>query len=173
MLAQEIGRPRYGSYYVYFTNRVPRADLKMLAEADINEVVQDIKEVPSDYLALEAHVYSLALKTPIRNLQWDRVSFQKCIDSLKSLLLSLRSPRPHVIYVKNSNLCAELATNLFQQMHSDISLPKEHDSITLGNTRNGRSDSRPATLIVVDRRTDPVTPLLNQWTYQVRLSSDV
>ena len=41
MLSHEIGRPWYGSYYVYFTNRVPRADLKMLAESDINEVVQE------------------------------------------------------------------------------------------------------------------------------------
>ena len=101
MLAQEISRPRYGSYYVYFTNRVPRADVKMLAESDINELVQDIKEIPSDYMALESHVYSFALKAPIRNLQWDDSSFHRTVDSLKSLMLSLRSPKPKIVYLKN------------------------------------------------------------------------
>ena len=168
MLAHEIGRPRYGSYYVYFTNRVPRADLKMLAESDINEVVQDIKEVPSDYMALEAHVYSLSIKTPIRNLQWDRVPFQKTLDSLKSLLLSLRSLRPNVVYIKNSKLCEELATTLFQQMYADVNVPKDQEWAAIRGSKNGqRKQPDSATLIIMDRRTDPVTPLLNQWTYQV------
>ena len=169
MLSQEIGRPRYGSYYVYFTNRVPRADLKMLAESDINEVVQDIKEVPSDYMALEAHVYSLSIKSPIRNLQWDRVSFQKTLDSLKSLLLSLRSPKPNVVYIKNSNLCEELATTLFQQMHAEVNVPKDQDYDAFNRAKNGPKNPDSATLIIMDRRTDPVTPLLNQWTYQAMI----
>ena len=170
MLAQEIGRPRYGSYYVYFTNRVPRADLKMLAESDINEVVQDIKEVPSDYKALESHVYTLSVTTPIRNLQWDPPSFQKSVDKLKSLLLSFRSPRPKVAYIKNSKLCEELAKAVYQQMHADVNLPNEQQSTAFISTRNGkRSPPESATLIIMDRRTDPVTPLLNQWTYQVCL----
>ena len=169
MLSHEIGRPRYGSYYVYFTNRVPRADLKMLAESDINEVVQDIKEVPSDYMALEAHVYSLSIKSPIRNLQWDRVSFQKTLDSLKSLLLSLRSPKPNVAYIKNSNLCEELATTLFQQMHAEVNVPKDQDYDAFNRAKNGPKNPDSATLIIMDRRTDPVTPLLNQWTYQAMI----
>lgn len=174
MLAQEISRPRYGSYYVYFTNRVPRADVKMLAESDINEVVQDIKEIPSDYMALESHVYSFSLKAPIRNLQWDASSFQRTVDSLKSLMLSLRSPKPRIVYVKNSKLCEELATAVGQQLYSDSNLPKDQDWATLGGSRTGsKSHNETATLIIVDRRTDPITPLLNQWTYQVFLFENI
>jgi hypothetical protein len=33
-----------------------------------------------------------------------------------------------------------------------------------------RADTPPV-LLVIDRRDDPVTPLLNQWTYQVRLAA--
>ena len=164
MLAQEIGRPRYGSYYVYFTNRIPRADLKMLAESDINELVQDIKEVPSDYMALESHVYTFSIKTPIKNLQWESSSFQKTVDSLKSLLLSLRTPKPKIVFLKNSKLCEELATSVYQQMYADTNLPKDQDWTSRSATRN---QPEPATLVIFDRRTDPVTPLLNQWTYQV------
>ena len=164
MLAQEIGRPRYGSYYVYFTNRVSRADVKMLAESDINEVVQDIKEIPSDYMALESHVFSLNLKTPIRNLEWDSYSFQKTVDSLKSLLLALKEQKPQIAYVKNSKLSEDLAMAINQQMTGDTNLARDQD---LTSRVGSQSYQGPATLIIFDRRTDPVTPLLNQWTYQV------
>ena len=140
----------------------------MLAESDINEVVQDIKEIPSDYMALESHVYSFSLKSPIRNLQWDVSSFQRTVDSLKSLLLSLKSPKPRIVYVKNSNLCEELATAVSQQLYSDSNLPKDQDWATIGSSRTGsKRHIETATLVIVDRRTDPITPLLNQWTYQV------
>ena len=34
-----------------------------------------------------------------------------------------------------------------------------------------RTESSPL-LLVIDRRDDPVTPLLNQWTYQVNLTKN-
>ena len=169
MLANEIGRPRYGSYYVYFTNRVPRADVKMLAESDINELVQDIKEIPSDYMVLESHVFTFSIKSPIRNLQWDTYAFQRSVESIKSLMLSLRSPKPKIIYVKNSKLCEELATTVYQQMNAESNIPSDQDWATSGSSRSLKSLPEPANLIILDRRTDPVTPLLNQWTYQVNL----
>lgn len=72
MLAKELAWPRYGSYYVFFTNRIQRADLKLLAESDVHEVVRDVKEVPSDFTALEPHAFTLVgIRTPpIRNLRY-------------------------------------------------------------------------------------------------------
>ena len=74
LLGREVASPRYGSYYVFFTNRVKRADLKSLAEADGNEVVADLKEIPSDFLVFESHVFSMKLPCPIKNLQWNKVT---------------------------------------------------------------------------------------------------
>lgn len=63
---------RYGSYYVYFTNRVKRSDLKQVAEADCHEVVVDVKEIPSDFYVLEPHVFIMpGAAKPIRNLNWN------------------------------------------------------------------------------------------------------
>ena len=76
MLAREVASPRYGSYFIFFTNRVKRADLKSLAEADGNEVVSDLKEIPSDFLVFESHVFTTKLPTempfPVKNLQWNK-----------------------------------------------------------------------------------------------------
>ena len=72
LLAREVASPRYGSYYIFFTNRVKRADLKSLAEADGNEVVADLKEIPSDFLVFESHVFSTKIPSPIKHLQWNK-----------------------------------------------------------------------------------------------------
>jgi hypothetical protein len=40
-----------------------------LAESDLHEVVADVKEMPSDFLAVEPHVFVVAgAERPIRNL---------------------------------------------------------------------------------------------------------
>ena len=52
LLAAEIGKPRYGSYHIYLTNLLPKASVKQLAEADMQEVVKEMKEIYIDYLPI-------------------------------------------------------------------------------------------------------------------------
>jgi vacuolar protein sorting-associated protein 45 len=52
LLAGELASPRYGSYHLYFTNMLPKAAVKQLAEADMQEVVKEIKEIYIDYLPI-------------------------------------------------------------------------------------------------------------------------
>ena len=52
LLVAEIGKPRYGSYHIYLTNLLPKASVKQLAEADMQEVVKEIKEIYIDYLPI-------------------------------------------------------------------------------------------------------------------------
>merc|ERR1719480_491948 len=42
-LCSELARPRYQSYFIYFTNILPKTAVKQLAEADMQEVVKEIK----------------------------------------------------------------------------------------------------------------------------------
>ena len=57
-----------------------------------------------------------------------------------------------VAYLRNSSVCEELATGLYQQLNS-----QDYSVVS----------SSAANIVILDRRMDPVTPLLNQWTYQV------
>lgn len=69
MLCKEISDPRFGTYFVNFTNRVRRSDLKTLAESDVHEVVSDIREIASDFSVLEPHLFLVSgVAKPIRNL---------------------------------------------------------------------------------------------------------
>ena len=151
LLSREIATPRYGSYFIFFTNKVKRTDLKSLAEADGNEVVTDLKEVPSDFLVFESHVFTTKVQRPILNQDWNKTSgsLQKCIDSLKSLILALKGTRANICHMKDSHLCERLREGVKDEINHE--------------------GSRDTMLVILDRRMDPVTPLLNQWTYQAMI----
>ncbi len=41
----ELREPKYGEYYVFFSNIVSDRDVERLAEADEQEVVKDVQEM--------------------------------------------------------------------------------------------------------------------------------
>jgi len=69
------------------------------------------------------------------------------------MLLSLKK-KPLIRYDKNSTLCRKLATEVRYAMTQEEQL------------FDFRRPDTPPILLLVDRRSDPVTPLLTQWTYQ-------
>ncbi|KAK5642700.1 hypothetical protein RI129_008867 [Pyrocoelia pectoralis] len=150
LLSKELRNPRYGAYYIYFSNIVAKADVKILAENDEQEVVKDVQELYMDYLAVNPHLFSFGLSTCMAN--WKTFTLQRSVQGLASVLLSL-TKCPIIRYQKFSNLCHELAQKV------DELINKESTLFTFGQS------SQPL-LLILDRRCDPVTPLLNQWTYQ-------
>lgn len=177
-LCNELRNPRFGSYYVCklfiftsmesffriltlcfhldFSNIVPRTDIKLLAESDESESVREVKEIYADYLAINSNLFSLNIPQCMRALNWDRDSLNRSIESLTALLLSLKL-RPSIRYSASSKLTQQLA----KEVHDKIS--KES---SLFDFRTQESGAPPPLLLILDRRDDPVTPLLNQWTYQ-------
>lgn len=73
-------------------------------------------------------------------------------DGLHSALMSLRAHAPAIRYDEGSQLCQLLAQELDQRLEG-----------TTAQT------SKATTVLILDRREDPVTPLLNQWTYQAMI----
>uniref|UniRef100_K1PGB5 Vacuolar protein sorting-associated protein 45 n=1 Tax=Magallana gigas TaxID=29159 RepID=K1PGB5_MAGGI len=58
-LAQELRMPKYGLYYIYFSNVISKQDVKVLAEADDQEVVREVQEFFGDYIAVNPHLFTL------------------------------------------------------------------------------------------------------------------
>ena len=152
-LCSELARPRYQSYYVYFTNILPRAALKQLAEADMQEVVKEVKEIYIDYLPFGAHLFGLAIPSPLQPLgsRWVEDQLTRTTQAIVSLLLSHKLC-PAIRYQEGSGPATLLANNVKSLM--------ARESQQFG----GAGDS--SVLMILDRREDPVTPLLTQWTYQ-------
>lgn len=155
-----LAKPKFKEYHIFFTNILNFHHLNLLAEADEFCVVKQIKEIYCDYNAITHSLWSLNL--PKLNgcykpfSLWDsddRNIFQRCIDGIFSMLLANKR-RPLIRYQKSSNLCQKLATEVSNKIEEEYEL-----------FSNFLSDKNTV-LIVLDRRTDPQTPLLMQWTYQ-------
>ncbi|XP_064402056.1 vacuolar protein sorting-associated protein 45-like [Halichondria panicea] len=152
-LTDELKSPKYSSYFVYFSNRLDRPALKTLAEADEHESVREIKEFYGDYIAVAHHLFSLNLEVAGEpGGLWKRAEFLRTCDGLVSLLLALRK-RPSIRYTEKSSMTRRLGEEIGKTIHREQELFKF------------TSDTTPI-LLILDRRDDPVTPLLNQWSYQ-------
>lgn len=84
---------------------------------------------------------------------WNQDSLQRTTEGVIALLLSLKK-KPLIRYQKNSLLSKKLATEMRYQMTQEDQLFEF------------RKTDTPPILLIIDRRDDPVTPLLTQWTYQ-------
>ena len=154
-MVAELRKPKYGQYDLYFSNVLKASQLEQLADADEQEVVREVQEVFADYQAINPHLFSLGVPTCLdAPTSWSRSSLERCTKGLVSVLLSLKK-RPALRYQGGSEACKRLAKEVAYTMQQEAGLfdfRQAHDV--------------PPLLLLLDRRDDPVTPLLNQWTYQ-------
>lgn len=151
-LCTELRNPKYGAYYIYFSNIIAKADIKILAENDEQEVVKEVQELYVDYFAINPHLFSIGLSTCMLHLNWNPSSLQTIVQGLVSVLLSLKK-LPTIRFQANSTLCRDLGSRIEETILKESSL--------FAFAQN----SQPL-LLILDRREDPITPLLHQWTYQ-------
>ena len=131
------------------TQPLSRALIKDLAESDWHEVVVTINETFLSYCPLESHVFSVHAKWETFSKKNHRDWIIQSVDSLYSLLTTLRIS-PQVCYSKDSPDCRSFVDQLEFKLSES----------SFGGNRN-------SVVMIVDRRADIVTPVLNQWTYQV------
>ncbi|KAI4868915.1 Sec1-like protein [Hypoxylon rubiginosum] len=158
-LIDELRDPKYGEYYLYFSNVVKKSSLERLAEADDHEVVKQVQEHFADYIVVNPDLFSLNLTLPQQRIWsgtpdlWNPDSLQRTTDGLIAILLSLKK-KPLIRYERNSLLAKKLATEIRYHITQEEQL------------FDFRKVDTPPILLILDRREDPATPLLNQWTYQ-------
>ncbi|KAL7273184.1 vacuolar protein sorting-associated protein 45 [Rhizina undulata] len=159
-LVDEFRDPKYGEYNIYFSNIVKKSSLERLAEADDHEVVRAVQEYFADYLVINPDLFSLNLGSSLRRVWssspdlWNSDALVRTAEGLLAILLSLKK-KPLIRYEKNSTLAKKLAAEIKYHMGQEDQL-----------FDFGRRADTPPILLILDRRNDPVTPLLSQWTYQ-------
>ncbi|WKX92044.1 hypothetical protein Q1695_010236 [Nippostrongylus brasiliensis] len=152
LLSTELRNPRYAQYYIYFSNIVSKTDLKTLAEADEHETVREVHEFFVDGIALSPPLFSVNLKQIYdSSFNLTASSFLRIKQALVALLLNQKK-KPVIRYQRSSEDCRRLADDLNQVMRREEGL--------FDNAK------RDTVLLIIDRSEDPVTPLLNQWTYE-------
>ena len=159
LLIDELRDPKYGEYHLYFSNVVKKSSLERLAEADDHEIVKAVQEHFADYIVVNPDLFSLDMSPPHYRLwsgnpdAWNTDALQRATEGVIAVLLSLKK-KPLIRYQKNSLLAKKLASELRYCITQDEQL------------FDFRKVDTPPILLLLDRRDDPVTPLLTQWTYQ-------
>jgi len=154
-LQEEFKDPKYGEYHLFFSNITRDGQIQQLAEADEHEVVQQVQEYFADFLAVGGELFSLGLPSVagLSGAVWDQSVFDRAHQGICALLLALKK-RPAIRYQRNSEMALRIAETLLGTLDTESDLFAS------------RRPDVPPLLLVLDRRDDPVTPLLNQWTYQ-------
>ena len=159
-LHRELEDPKYSEYHIFFTNVCRPTFLEELAEADEFSLVRQVQEIFADFFAFNVDLFSL--EEPTRYMISEREIVlsvgvkDRCVDGLVALQLALRK-RATVRYTAASVDTMRLGELVASRMDSEGS--------GLFDFHRGGPD-RNCVLLILDRRDDPVTPLLNQWTYQ-------
>lgn len=158
-LLDELRDPKYGEYHLYFSNVVKKSALERLAEADDHEVVKLVQEHFADFVVVNPDLFSLNVHVPQTRIwsttpdMWSTDTLARTTEGLIAVLLMLKK-RPLIRYEKNSLLAKKLATEVRYHINQEDQL------------FDFRKVDTPPILLILDRRDDPVTPLLTQWTYQ-------
>lgn len=140
-----------------FSNSLRKADIEQLAEVDEHEVIREVQEFYGDYLAINPDLFSLGQDA--RHFfgnsvnSWDPDTFEQTVRGVSAVLLSLKK-KPVIRYERASAMAKKLA------------LEVQHTIAAEGQLFDFRRTDTPPILLILDRRNDPVTPLLTQWTYQ-------
>ena len=159
-LTKELKAPRFSEYHLFFTNVVPHNRLEQLAGCDESELVHQVQEAYADVFAINSDLFSLNIPSTVsltaQQSLWtsyEESILTRIVDGIFSVAVALRM-HPLVRYARTSPLCFKIA----QLMQAKID--DEHilfDQLGV---------SAQSIILLTDRRADPVTPLLNQWTYQ-------
>ncbi|KAK3375076.1 Sec1-like protein [Podospora didyma] len=159
LLIDELREPKYGEYHLFFSNVAKKSTLERLAEADDHEVVKLVQEHFLDYVVINPDLFSLNMSPPLHRIwsgnpdTWNTDSLLRATEGVIAALLALKK-KPLIRYQKSSLLAKKLASEVRYYMTQEDQL------------FDFRKVDTPPILLVLDRREDPVTPLLNQWTYQ-------
>lgn len=160
-MRRQLAKPRFGEYHLFFSNILKDTQLHMLADSDEHEVVQQLQEFYADFVALDPyhftlnmaanHMYMLPAVVDPSGLQHfcDRV-----VEGISAVFLALKR-RPIIRYSRTSDVAKRIAHEASKLMYQQES----------GLFDFRRTEVSPL-LLIIDRRDDPVTALLNQWTYQ-------
>lgn len=158
-LVNELDKPLYSQYKIHFNSTVSKPQLERLAEADQMEIVKLVEEMFFNYYVLNSNLFTTVNaklpSLPSIGPSWDPPSLIASSQTLMSICLSLKV-NPFIQVESNSKLATRLAQSLHYEMESN---PQLFDQIKI------ESDTKPMVLIL-DRKNDPVTPLLFPWTYQ-------
>lgn len=159
LLVQELRDPRFKEYHIFFSNIVSQDMLARLGRLDEHDLIMQVHEYYGDYLAVNEEFFHLGIENSLllsssysRSVEAVSV-YERNVNGVLSVLLSMKRSPSLIRYQGTSELARRVAADINSQIEKESGL------------FDFRRQEGPL-LLILDRRDDPVTPLLTQWTYQ-------
>lgn len=158
IISRDLANPRFKDYSIFFSNSVPAEMLSRLARQDQHELVMQVHEYYADFLAVNKDLFhlgvdnSLCLSSTLSRTLESGAIFDRNVSGLLSVLLALKKLPVQVRYQQSSEVARRIANEVFTQIGKGEPFDFARNESTL--------------LLILDRKDDPITPLLTQWTYQ-------
>jgi len=158
LIKKEISNPKFSEYHLFFSNVCPADMVNRLGRADERELIKQVQEYYADMLAVNDDFFhlgverSMILNSPRTAKSLDAQSaFERNVSGVLALLLALKKKPSQIRYTAASDVTERVAKQVSARMQQDdiFYFP-----------------GQGPLLLILDRRDDPVTPLLTQWTYQ-------
>lgn len=163
-LVRHLKEPKFLEYHVFFTNILPQDMLRTLADADHLQVVKQVQELYADYFAMAPDLFSVNLSGSLglsrskeHYLQADDQNLKRCSSALIAVMLSFKI-KPFVRYLASSHAASAVA----HEVQGIIGGERELFTFS-------KAGGSSPLLLILDRREDPLTPLLTKWTYQAMI----
>jgi vacuolar protein sorting-associated protein 45 len=165
LLVRELKEPRFAEYHFFFSGILTQGLLRLLAESDATERVKQVQEFYGDFVPINEDLLTLQCRNTLAmsvaaGTSWAPQYahlYERNLRGLQGMLLSLkRQPLAGIRYAASSACAEELARDIHDAISTD----------EIFHFRKKKRNTGGALLLVLDRRDDPVTPLLSQWTYQ-------
>ncbi|KAL0477228.1 vacuolar protein sorting protein VPS45 [Acrasis kona] len=158
-LKHELEDPKYQAYSIFFSNQISSDDLDRIAASDKRESVQHVYTFYADFIAIDRQLFVVPTKvTGLLKNNWNSPSLDRIIEGLTSVLCAMKK-KPVIRFQSHSEVCKRIAAELRTGID---------EKVDLFSSKHFRTSQAPL-MLIIDRRNDPVTPLLTQWTYQAML----
>ncbi len=146
-----LSKKLYTEYYLFWNNIIPEGYLEKIAQADKYDAIKTVDELYADYYPVCDNLFS------IQSTSYTGPNESAATEALISLCLSCKI-KPTIRYQSGSHECQKLATDLHNKILEESAM----------FTSLGSQD--PSTvLLIVDRKSDCITSLLQPWTYQAMI----
>lgn len=153
----ELERAKYKSYSIIFCSATCPEHLDRLAYADTENLVENVREVFCDFCAVNKDAF-LIESTPSSTLFGASPDSMRLAEGIATVMAAHRCV-PIIRYEGHSEAASQLATDLADILRHDAELYNFPPQDTV--------------LLILDRRSDPLTPLMTPWTYQAMLHEHI
>lgn len=163
---EELEKGRYASYSIAFCAATCPDYLNRLAYADAQHLVKDVLEIFCDFCVVNSDAYFIESNyNPFANTFFSHPAEME--NAVKTELNSMRIAEgitsvmaafqcvPFIRFDTQSQSASNVATDLTDMLRNDPEL--------------FQYPAKDTVLLILDRSTDPLTPLITPWTYQAML----